>query len=564
MLWETRFVDDSIIAYARCAPPVASEETGELSGGEAKFDEPRRSMTEIERRWLSREPIGSQMLEITLESSASKDAEVLDSKFHFVYVLLRKMLKSAERNWMLHEKNGYLKSQHGHAKDKTQRKLNLERRMEENQQALASALGAHDNARAGVVWLQKQYDLGLSMIKLKNELTHKHDQLEALAAANLPPKETENKKGVINHQMKQISDNLIAADKQQRALRKESLDVGLKYLDANCSGSIEPEDVPTMTAELFNMLDINKNHAITPAELQEAVSKMEANLDDLRSRRDALKDAHTKLEHKRMGVDDKGKTKVKVSLTKCCSAQEDVQEQTEVEMAMNEQKQMKLEHDIDQQLKVLQEVFRVFESSFTMNVFSKLEGWDALLALPKEGSPITCSMAAVARRPKMVERLLDATSVVTEEEEAAIGVVGPSPLYRSSTAPSTPREGSGLKLSPTAMDEARLDGPPTPSLTPLEIGQPEHDIRQEVPVSIAESTASKPSTPIPVTIPAVEPTGKVKEREQQSVQDEREITVEKHEGAASSSAVSLDTPIPLAPAPPPLPTKQGEVDDRAR
>jgi hypothetical protein len=44
-------------------------------------------------------------------------------------------------------------------------------------------------------------------------------------------------------------------------------------------GSIEPDDQPQLSAELFSRLDVRNKHRITPSDLQAAVEKMEKNIE---------------------------------------------------------------------------------------------------------------------------------------------------------------------------------------------------------------------------------------------------------------------------------------------
>lgn len=80
---------------------------------------------------------------------------------------------------------------------------------------------------------------------------------------------------------------------------RESLNVGLAFLDANCTGKIEPSDVPDLTAAMFNKLDVDNSHDITPDELQRAVRSSLTKLSALETNTRDSKLQHAKLEASR-------------------------------------------------------------------------------------------------------------------------------------------------------------------------------------------------------------------------------------------------------------------------
>lgn len=70
----------------------------------------------------------------------------------------------------------------------------------------------------------------------------------------------------------------------QQANERDSLGVGMNFLDASLSGYLEVTEVPDLTAKLFNLLDVKHKGRISHENLQECVNSLCARLDTFQTR----------------------------------------------------------------------------------------------------------------------------------------------------------------------------------------------------------------------------------------------------------------------------------------
>jgi len=163
--------------------------------------------------------------------------------------------------------------------------------------------------------------------------------------------------------------NVSEATKQAQALRRESLVVGLKYLDTNMSGSIEPEDMPGLSADLFSRLDARNKHKISSSDLMAGVDKMEKTIDTANARIADLHRDIDKLDEERqgvlMGVDE---TPEKRSLRA---------EQLALNIKSIQETVQQCVAERDKEDAYLRQTYALFQHGFVESLFAKLGSGDA-------------------------------------------------------------------------------------------------------------------------------------------------------------------------------------------
>jgi len=202
------------------------------------------------------------------------DTAVINEKYAFILDHLHKLVQGAEENYMILCKENWMKSQQSkintsHPSGPTS-KAEYDRRIHENATFLNGRLNDFDNARMAIQWLQRHFELLMQRRALGREITHINFRIKQLQSEK-PSDATVDELRQLRQRLNFAHVGVSNATRQARQLRRESLEVGLQYLDTNNSGSIEPDDQPQLSAELFSRLDTRNKHRIRPRDLQGAL-----------------------------------------------------------------------------------------------------------------------------------------------------------------------------------------------------------------------------------------------------------------------------------------------------
>jgi hypothetical protein len=144
----------------------------------------------------------------------------------------------------------------------------IEKNLQDLRKRLTQNLNSFDVARATVKWLLRDYELVRGLVKLQEQRRVLDEAPPHLDAEGLAT-ETKKADAEVERQMQAIREN-----------DRDSIVVGLNFLDKNNSGFIEPSDLPELPADAFNAMDVDKSHKISPSELKRAVSTAVKNFED--------------------------------------------------------------------------------------------------------------------------------------------------------------------------------------------------------------------------------------------------------------------------------------------
>jgi hypothetical protein len=250
------------------------------------------------------------------------------------------------------------KAEHG----QTQR-LTLERKMHTNHDLLVNWLRDYDNARLAVQWLERYYGVLLRRHQLSEEmqtLRQETSKLESTTGTDSTLRE--QRLQLLRQRVAEVADELHKNVDAVYQLRKDSLAVGLQYLDANASGYIEPEDMPQLTAEIFTRLDLKQRHKISTQDLQKAVDTMterarnlHGQVEELQCELQALHDEKRQLETK--AIDSKVQLRA---------------EGLQVEILKKTAQTEKLIKEQQDQEDVLRDIYTMFQKGFPEAIFKRL------------------------------------------------------------------------------------------------------------------------------------------------------------------------------------------------
>lgn len=137
-------------------------------------------------------------------------------------------------------------------------RLEADKRLATFDRDLHEGLHAYDNARGAIEWLKAECILQFDRMNIEQEITE-------LAGVE----EQGRAKSLKTLQLKQ--DKL---DKRETEQKRQLMAVSMHYHDRNFSGFIEPEDMPGLSATLFSLIDVNKDHRVSADELDRAFSKL--------------------------------------------------------------------------------------------------------------------------------------------------------------------------------------------------------------------------------------------------------------------------------------------------
>jgi len=148
---------------------------------------------------------------------------------------------------------------------------------------LLKDLGHWDNARGAILWLERHFDLLVQRRMLAREITHIGNRIQVLQT-EVPSQDSLDEIRHLRDRLGVAHEGVGSAKAAAKHLQRESLVVGLQYLDFNQSGSIEPADQPQLSSELFSRLDVRHKHRITSADLHAAIAKMKKRVEEYQQR----------------------------------------------------------------------------------------------------------------------------------------------------------------------------------------------------------------------------------------------------------------------------------------
>lgn len=305
-------------------------------------------------------------------------------KLVYVNNLLEKMVVSAVRSVKLRAKEKLLKSQiqaekyppkkrfarllacvrSEDAADDSLKIVKREQEMARAHEGVRESLAHFDVARATYKWLRRDYTLVTNLLELQDQQQNASTQLRGLEGEEKEKMETELS-DIKTKQAKGL-DLLIDND-------RDSVLLGLYFLDANMSGSIEPDDLPCLTAQQFIALDLDRSHAITPSELSRAIkTTLIANKNE-QTQKVAL-EAEISREHTQLDVLQKQLTKLTGPKQATARAHVRLDEEKLVtEIARRETELLSVKKRIHTHAQLIATVDQHFYASFMNNVWTHLQ-----------------------------------------------------------------------------------------------------------------------------------------------------------------------------------------------
>jgi hypothetical protein len=286
------------------------------------------------------------------------------AKLVFVYGLLKQLLQCAIHCHKLRVKERLLNEALSKAQPGKLRKLfvpsseshpmeaiKIEKAIQDLKKKLAQNLNSFDVARATVKWLIKDYQLVKGLVKVRENRTRLDDLPQNLGAEALVM-EIKKADGEIERQIQAIRDN-----------DRDSIVVGLNFLDKNNSGYIEPSDLPELAADAFNAMDVDKSQKISPAELKRAVSMAVKSVEDQTRKLNSLNaqiQCHQERMQSRTPDDQKQRTKEEL----------ETEEATVLRLQMQADR---IKAEMDSSKLLFGAVDQFFFGSFSTNVWDRLE-----------------------------------------------------------------------------------------------------------------------------------------------------------------------------------------------
>jgi hypothetical protein len=293
---------------------------------------------------------------------------------------------------------------------------------------LLDALKDWDRARAAVGWLHRDFQLIFSKLKLDLLMRHAK-QREGV----------ENLRNVWNVlAIKKAEINIC-----QEVNECESLNVGLLYLDKDLSFSLEPMDVPDLSAMLFQRLDPKKQGKITIDSLQQCVSTLDQSIHQNIRRLQELERERVDTEGSRYSdTTDERIHKIQQAIAEC---------------------QSKLSEDKN----ILRSIFAFFSRPVEEHIFSRLE---VNLTTPKRMEISRLDPGLMAMKYG-----LERDAVQAQHEHGRISVISMTtiaiakadekqPIQLPALQPQNePQLVSVILTSPSTMKEADIPTPTIPS-----------------------------------------------------------------------------------------------------
>jgi len=278
--------------------------------------------------------------------------------------------------------------------------------------------------------------------------------------SNLPVQQRESAVRDLRQQLLNTKAQVSSFMSRAKDLRLQSYQVGLHLLDQNNSGSLEPEDVPSMSLELFSLLDINNNHSITPTELVRVITDMDAEIEALEKEKLVTiaegnarsSQLATTLANQR-GADAKALHKLKR-----------LAEKLEVDVVKANDTVCNLDRKIEKIKFTRRSITETFEDAFESNILVPCSSWDCHFRL---NAVAPLSIAAPGKLP-----LLWKTHMPEESAEARASLRAQENLQCI-------RARFTAEVCPLEEEEQKLDTEPVEQSQPGEPSQKYESIGEE-------------------------------------------------------------------------------------
>lgn len=297
----------------------------------------------------------------------------ITARYVFMHRLINQVILLAMDNCKLRARVVDLEQQVRRVKSPL-KKMEGEERLERRKLNFKTGLCAYDNARGAVNWLSKDFALAMSGVELELAAAAKQEQRRL--ALDLG-KSTAGLEKELDGLEKRHAQNAIEAKAHADRLWST---VALHYLDRNFSGSVEPEDIPKLSAQLFNALDHSKDHKISADELHTAVTNSAKNIIAKQTEISATEATLVALQQDLEALDAKieaeqGQEK-KVQRTRL------KQEEAKVKLMRREQHLLRLQQELLALEDNRDSVLRIFETGFFSEMACKVEALKADNNLP--------------------------------------------------------------------------------------------------------------------------------------------------------------------------------------
>jgi len=336
-------------SFLRWQPPTLSRADTERIVGPTKID-PNTVTCESREEWLAAD---------------AADAKFLRAKHAFIDYQLTRLVEFAEQNYMILAQRKWYKSQRSKISnsDTNGQQLigNYDRLIGSNKERLLKRLGDFDNAREAVQWLIKHFNLLLTRRQIGREVFDLSSRIVALRSSGRTEDAVRSEIDQLCSRLGDSRNALADVLKQAAELRRETLTLGVRFMDLNMSGAVEPEDRPQISTELFSRLDVGRKHRFTAADVQSSVTTMEKNIVKIDNRILDLQKEMNKLYHEQNNIRETNAEKLRLKQDKI---------QTELEKCRAEINQLNLERNREDMY--LRETFAFFQECFTQALFTNL------------------------------------------------------------------------------------------------------------------------------------------------------------------------------------------------
>jgi Ca2+-binding EF-hand superfamily protein len=160
---------------------------------------------------------------------------------------------------------------------------------------------------------------------------------------------------------KELDATFLKLIRRKNQHERDSLLVGLAFLDTNFQGSVEPEEVRDLPTRMFNRLDTAKDGKISQDELVKGCQTMTDRIAQIQNQINKLhQDKETTLMPRLSALRHDGKLREA--------------EQAEVDLMRLEEQMDSLNNEMQAEQENLGLVYVVFKNAFTLNVFDRIGG----------------------------------------------------------------------------------------------------------------------------------------------------------------------------------------------
>lgn len=186
-------------------------------------------------------------IDLDPNNTLEEDQKQIEAKRDCVSYLLAQLVVAAEANYQTVCRQDVLRDWAKKAKDHPVKQMEFREDADKLDEHLREDLWVWDNARAAALWLQEvvRYNMCQKLHKEQALLEGREPQTEPRPQATDRPATAKERE--LTKEMEEMRE-------WKQKLRDECLEIGFSWLDTNRSGSLEPTDVPEITAEEFSVV----------------------------------------------------------------------------------------------------------------------------------------------------------------------------------------------------------------------------------------------------------------------------------------------------------------------